>query len=90
MPSPRHRTGCTTSIRATSGTSCSPPIWRWRCCAWDEQATRLDLARTHPERWRHTYWGDILRYVEALALAQLGRFDESEVVLAGAIRRVLG
>lgn len=50
----------------------------------------LDLARSHPDRSRHTYWGDTLMYVEALALADLGRHDEACAVLGSSIRRVLG
>jgi len=50
----------------------------------------LELARSHPDRERYTYWGDTLGYVEALALAQLGRHDEAQQVLGASIRRVLG
>lgn len=56
----------------------------------DRSQEALDLARSHPDRDRYTYWGDTLGYVEALALAQLGRHDEADRVLAALIRRVLG
>ena len=49
----------------------------------------LALARSHPDRERYTYMGETLGYVEALALAHLGRPDEADAVLGRLIRRVL-
>ena len=66
-------------------TNCAMALLRLRR---SEEA--LELARSHPDRVRYTYWGDTLAYVEALALAQLGRHDQADLVLEPSIQRVLG
>lgn len=50
----------------------------------------LELVRSHPDHGRYMYMGDMLGYVEILALAALGRSEEADATLIAAIDRVLG
>lgn len=47
----------------------------------------LELALTHPEHDRYTYFGDVLGVAAALSFVRLGRIDEGLDVLAAVNRR---